>query len=283
MKGPMTYAAYMTLHDCPYCHVVEGRVVSHTPRVIRCNRCGLYRLLPRMNLEGQHKYLEAHDTGLDLSNYPGSLDGGCNDEVSGLAKVFPQVFHSGRVLDVGCAEGSFTYALQKAGARATGLEPLRRLVEYGKGFGIDVRHGSFDQLPQDLSRGSFDLICLREVLYYVNDLRATFDQIRRLLNPGGGIYIKAHVASSLYYLKCKNRVSRYGIYVQGMPTKAAMEYILPLEGFKVIDSFPWPYNVAHVLGLPSNSFSGRVLNKATKRLFDSLGMYDRIAILAQKA
>lgn len=68
------FQKYMTLVDCPYCHENAATEIAENPRVVSCNTCGLYRLYPRMNREGQISYLKQLNDELDLTNWGNPLD-----------------------------------------------------------------------------------------------------------------------------------------------------------------------------------------------------------------
>lgn len=279
-------APVRTLEDCPYCHIDGGREVAQAPRTVECERCGLYRLTPRMDRENQISYLTNWSQNLDVQNRKAPVDGwsGYQWEITLINRVFRGLLEGGRVLDVGAGDGNFVYTLTKAGAKATGLEPVRELVEYGRRFGIDLRCGRFESeaLPSDLFHERFDLICLRECMYYLPDLRASFNVIRTLLSPGGCLYVKCHHAKSYYYWGCKDYSIRYGMYVSGMPTPTAIARILRQEGFRIVHSGYFPSNVFWDLGYTrfGRSLFGRIVNVAVRPIINTLGYGDRLVVLA---
>lgn len=238
------FQQYMLLYDCPYCHVSNHTVISDSPNVVRCNICGLYRLYPRMTRQGQIAMLKKYNDENASFAIPGELpsarykpfppDIRLRWEVRKLKQVFPSVFPNGRVLDVGTDRGYFLAALEEAGAIATGIEPIEKLVESGRQHKLDVRCGRFEPsgMPPDIEKSSFDLICFRGAILFTPDWRETFDLIKTLLRPGGGIYLKEHIATSSYYQN-HSYTSRYSYYVSGMPTKESLLYILKREGFTI--------------------------------------------------
>jgi len=190
-----------------------------------------------------------------------------------------------RILDVGASEGSFIAALQRRGFTATGIEPLKKLVQLGREHGLDIHIGRFepDGMAPALTRKVFDLICFRESIYYMPDLKETFALLHKMLRRGGGLYIKCHVATSIYYWKNKNYLSRYGLRVSGMPTLNALVGILKKEGYKIRKTGYFPFNVLSTLGCPfSGSYLGRLAGRVLSPIVQGVGKADQIFILAAR-
>lgn len=258
-------------------------------RVVRCNNCGLYRLYPRMIRQGQIAMLKKYnDEEIDFTNRNPPLvpANGFSWEIKKLKHIFPSVFPKGRILDVGCAEGSFVAALKQAGANPTGIEPNEKLVTIGKDYGVDLRVGRFEAggMPSDLKEHSFDLICFRESIYYMINLRETFDLIATYLRPDGLLYIKCHTPTSMYYFKNKDYSSRYGAYVAGMPTKKSLAYIFNHEGYAIIKIGYLPENVFHTLHWLSfeKYFIGKIAGIFLSLFIHAIARGDRIVVYASK-
>lgn len=95
-----------------------------------------------------------------------------------------------RVLDVGCAEGSFTALLADAGAEPVGVdvaqEPLRRARAANPH--LDFRLVEPDG-PWDLPDSSFDAVWAGEVIEHVLDTSAWLSEVRRVLRPQGTLLL----------------------------------------------------------------------------------------------
>lgn len=279
---------YMTLLDCPYCHSTSATEITKNPRVVRCNTCGLYRASPRMSRDGQVLHLKKFNDEINLANWPNPLNHSSYivHEAQGLKMNFPDTFTSGKILDVGAADGSFLDALRQAGAtKAIGLEPVKKLVELGRRAGLNIQEGRFepDGMPSALVDGTFDTICLRECIYYLPDLREVFDLLRRVLRPGGGLYITCHVPTSIYYWKNGNYFSRYKENVSGMPTLKAITNILIKEGYEIQKAGYLPFNILHILGWPyAWSFLGMIIMGSLFPVVHRIGKADRLYVFARR-
>jgi len=68
------FQEYMTLKDCPYCHdSVNFTEIAKNPRIVRCNICGLYRLYPRMNRQGQIAMLKYNEKKIEITKWKNKL------------------------------------------------------------------------------------------------------------------------------------------------------------------------------------------------------------------
>ncbi len=95
-----------------------------------------------------------------------------------------------RALDLGCGEGAFTEELQRAGARAVGVEVAQAAVRRAR-----ERHGSLEfelvaiDGPLPFADGSFDLVWASEVIEHVADTARWLSELRRVLAPGGRLLL----------------------------------------------------------------------------------------------
>lgn len=124
------------------------------------------------------------------------------DVLRRYAPEFP--LEGARVLDIGCGDAGVLIALAESGATATGIEldekGLRRGKVRAEEHGVRVRlmAGVAEHLP--FPDGSFDLVILDNVLEHVVDRERTLQEIRRVLDPGGLLYMVTPKPLSLYSL-----------------------------------------------------------------------------------
>lgn len=92
-----------------------------------------------------------------------------------------------RLVEIGCGSGGMLEALGRFGA-ARGIESDPLLRERARERGLDVHPGS---LPADLpaEAGGWDAVCLFDVLEHVSDEAGSLRACRRLLAPGGRIFV----------------------------------------------------------------------------------------------
>ena len=100
-----------------------------------------------------------------------------------------------RLLDVGCADGSYTLRLAEGfrAVDAVDIEPERlddfraKLADHPQGDKITLAEMSAEKL--DFDDETFDVVTTIEVLEHVGDLDATIKEIARVLRPGGRFLI----------------------------------------------------------------------------------------------
>ncbi len=114
---------------------------------------------------------------------------------------------SGRILDIGCGTGSYTFALAKRGYRITAVDLADEFVircraraeALGLSDGVDVRVGDARTLD-GIPCGNFDAVLLMGPLYHLvleTDRSAALQCAIACLKPGGAIF--------------SAMISRYGI------------------------------------------------------------------------
>jgi 2-polyprenyl-3-methyl-5-hydroxy-6-metoxy-1,4-benzoquinol methylase len=94
---------------------------------------------------------------------------------------------AGNLLDVGAGVGAFAAYMQTAGWKVTGVEPDQQTIERAKAT-YDIQLYPADNLFIQPEQG-FDAITLWHVLEHVHRLHDYIDTFRRLLKPGGYIFI----------------------------------------------------------------------------------------------
>jgi SAM-dependent methyltransferase len=94
-----------------------------------------------------------------------------------------------KVLELGCAHGSFVALLRQAGYDASGVEMSSWVVEFGqKTFGVPISIGPVEAL--EIPLGSLDVIALMDVLEHLPDPAATMVHCLKLLKPDGLLLIQ---------------------------------------------------------------------------------------------
>jgi 2-polyprenyl-3-methyl-5-hydroxy-6-metoxy-1,4-benzoquinol methylase len=93
-------------------------------------------------------------------------------------------------LDIGCSTGFVADALQRAGAKVTGLdidEPGLARAREMFGSEIDFLNASGDEIPMPAE--SVDIVVFNHIYEHVVDADAVMADIRRVLRPDGVVYL----------------------------------------------------------------------------------------------
>jgi len=165
---------------------------GHLP-IVRCSQCGLLMTNPQ----------DAHDTLAGVYGtredelYDLEHDNRRRSALEHLALVVMYEPTPARILDVGCASGIFVRIAHEAGWRATGVDPSEPRIARGRA-GCPTASFTVGVL-EDLTfpDGAFDVITLWDVLEHVSSPIETLRRVRRLLAPGGWLFLSVPNADSI--------------------------------------------------------------------------------------
>jgi len=96
-------------------------------------------------------------------------------ELEAVRKVIPK----GKGIEIGVGTGRFASPLEIK----YGIEPSRKMGKIAEERGIKVICGVAEKLP--LKDSSFDFVLMITTICFVDDIRASFQEVRRVLKPGG--------------------------------------------------------------------------------------------------
>lgn len=128
-------------------------------------------------------------------------------------KIWKFIIHNdlkGRLLDIGCADGSFSLPLIRRGLDCYGLEVMEEAVRESEEKGIKVTKGSFLE-PLPFRDNFFDIVFAGEVVEHtVDDAKFLLD-IYRVLKPGGFLILTTPnlVSFSNRFLMLLGRMPRF--------------------------------------------------------------------------
>jgi len=100
----------------------------------------------------------------------------------------------GRMLDVGCGDGSVLELAQLLGWNAEGVDFDPQAADTARRKGLSVGHGRLAE--QHYPDGSFDLVLMNHVIEHVHHPLATLREIRRVLRVGGTLAVTTPNAGS---------------------------------------------------------------------------------------
>jgi 2-polyprenyl-6-hydroxyphenyl methylase / 3-demethylubiquinone-9 3-methyltransferase len=100
-------------------------------------------------------------------------------------------FNQLEVLDLGCGGGILTESLAKLGAQMTGIDIEPNLIELAQKHAMQNQlHIDYYAMPvQDYHHKQFDIIVCMEMLEHVDSPQAIIKECKRLLKPGGSIFL----------------------------------------------------------------------------------------------
>lgn len=107
---------------------------------------------------------------------------------SQFARLLRAAGPPGRLLDVGAGVGELVRLAGEAGWQAVGVDVDAAVVAYARARGLDVRLGTLASLR--LPASSVDLVTLCNALDFAHDPLAVLRECRRVLVPGGRVFVR---------------------------------------------------------------------------------------------
>ncbi|MGA1842657.1 MAG: class I SAM-dependent methyltransferase [bacterium] len=172
------------------------RFKEYKTSILLCRKCGLMVNHP---LPAQDKIYERYQA--DFYSSEGKRFKGWVENLSRLFRVRRAgLFHKrfgprGVLLDVGCGRGIMLNELKKRGWSASGTQVSKTAAEHiKKGYGIDCFIGELPLSP--FLQNSFDIITMYHVLEHLADPFLYLNCCKKLLKPGGYLFVEVPNADS---------------------------------------------------------------------------------------
>ncbi len=229
--------------SCPLCGSGASSIVAEFPELtwVRCT-CGL--VYKRSQRAMKEHAVDIGDTGFK----PGAARRPYTTRTPRrVAKSRHQILdllnHAapGPLLDIGCSLGYTLTAARQLGLQATGADISQRAVDACRAMGFRAERGTLESLPFEDS--SFQLVVMKHVFEHTPRPREAASEVRRVLKPGGGLFIAVpdannrkaakHPQSSRHYLPGVHGRQHFIDY-----TPATLSRLLVEEGFTVTKTHP---------------------------------------------
>jgi len=104
--------------------------------------------------------------------------------------LFKFISPKNRVLDLGCGTGINLEWLKKTGAKVIGFDLSQEMLKQACGKGNTVVRGTAPRLPFEPQ--SFDVVYSFKVLPHVEEIDTAFEEIARVLKPGGVAVLESY-------------------------------------------------------------------------------------------
>lgn len=150
----------------------------------------------------------------------------------------PRPSHGRRLLDVGCGNGTFLSMAKSAGWQVVGFDIDPEAVRVARERGLDVRVGNFAAISEP--DAAFDVITLSHVIEHVEAPRKLLVECRRLLRPGGLLWLETPNIECVGHRK-------FGRNWRGLEvprhltifSRASLVALLHGAGFSMVHDAPW--------------------------------------------
>ena len=162
----------------------------------------------------------------------------------------------GSFLDVGSGTGSFVSEMKQHGWKVTGLEPDPDARKTANQL-YDLELADSNELYR-LTTGSFDAITLWHVLEHVHDLSAYIQQLKKLLNKNGKLFIAVPNYTSLDANTYKEYWAAYDVprHLYHF-SPASMKSLMERNGLSILQYKPMWYDSFYISLLSSKYKNGK--------------------------
>jgi SAM-dependent methyltransferase len=148
----------------------------------------------------------------------------------------------GRLLDVGCATGSFCRLLRKRGIEAEGVDINPRFIDSARTKDPDGRFHVGDMRTFDLGR-TFDVVaCLGTTFCYNltnRDIAATLERLREHVRPGGFVLLDILNAIAFMGPRPFQPVTRHAFSRGGVAATATIRHRLDFARQTMTEQVTW--------------------------------------------
>lgn len=195
--NPITDSRGIADLPCPMCRS-EVRSIwmqdGKPTRYVRCRACKTVYASPKAPYASRYAWLDASfGVGENAQVNAQSRQPALTQE----AQVIQQYIQRGRLLDVGCDLGDFFAGFPDPDWQRHGVELSPSAAAYAaEHYAAQVLAGTL--LQADYPAQHFDLVTLIDVIYYLDDPAADFQEMYRVLRPGGWLAIE--VSGQTYQL-----------------------------------------------------------------------------------
>lgn len=203
---------------CPMGCPDQERLVVETPdqlpgstacyRVVACSRCGLMRTNPRPAPEAMGLYYRSDYRPYQLTRQRRPRGAELTSRIL-LAQATPAL-PPGRMLEIGCASGSYLDLMARRGWQVAGVEYGKDAAAFSRARGFTVHAGPLETAPEP--EEPFDLVTGWMVVEHLLEPVACLRKLASWTRPGGWLAISVPNAGSPAF-----RLFRESYYPLQMP------------------------------------------------------------------
>jgi SAM-dependent methyltransferase len=260
-------------------------LVTAAGEVLRCKTCSLVFLSPE-GRDDRAEDLYSQDYFTEREGYffrDGVVDGSGQESPHvadfrhGLQLIETQRRPPGRLLDVGCATGSFLSLAQQRGWDCRGVEVSSFAAAKARDrTGVEVFCGQFEDAP--FPDASFDVITMWDLFEHLPAPPDALRRVRQLLRPGGLVLVNTPNENSLIRGLSRLLYRGSGGTIRGPVDRLYHRYHVTYFGAaslaRLVDSAGLESMVMQTKGIPLSR--GRI-SPAVKVMMRALGVVERLA------
>lgn len=171
----------------PYINNIARTLLKEDYLVVRCDDCTAYYVAPDIPFTADEWKLLYNEGYFGLQS--AWLIKTRNKELQQRIDMLQKSVSKSKInfLDIGCGEGNALIMAAEKGWNAAGIDITDNRINEAKKKGINFKEGEL--LSLQLPAESFDIIYMDSVLEHVLNPMDYLNEIKRLLSPGGVVYI----------------------------------------------------------------------------------------------
>lgn len=207
-------------------------------KIVKCTKCDLVYVNPRLTEEELKKIYDSEDyyigEGFGYENYAGQLQNRLRRSHNIL--TFLERFSGrGKLLDVGCATGSFLMAARERGWETQGVEMSKFSSKYARErYDLNVITGTLENA--NISKHSFDVITMLDVFEHSRNPLKLLQESKKILKNGSLLFVSVPNFGCLQSRRAKGNWKQlkphYHLYHF---TAKTVSKLLKTAGFKLMD------------------------------------------------
>lgn len=180
--------------------------------IVRCSGCGLMRTDPRPSPEsigfyypddyGPYMGTRVADASAQGADIPPVWKRALRSLLQVRSEHLPSGLSPGRMLEIGCASGSFMHRMAQEGWEVEGIEPSSAAGDTARRLGYPVYIGSLEMAP-DPTR-EFDLVVGWMVLEHLHDPIGALQKLHKWSKPGAVLALSVPNAGAAEFRIFKN-------------------------------------------------------------------------------
>ena len=170
---------------CPFCEGESSEQWKDEDFTIqKCNSCLLvFKHIPELN----RAKVEELQAGLYTDEIHRSKVKKLHKMIKDRVAMLKQHKTSGRLLEIGCATGTFLNEAQQQGFDVVGLDASKNYAKFTQELGLDVRHGRLEDVA--FKAEEFDVIAFSHLLEHIENPLSFLENLKTYLKPDGVLFI----------------------------------------------------------------------------------------------
>jgi ubiquinone/menaquinone biosynthesis C-methylase UbiE len=178
----------------------QGVVHEHLFAIVRCRRCGVDYVHPRLRSDLLAHHYAQHDLYVDLRGRQlEERRAYFGETLTTIQQIWQQQTSrppGGQLLDVACSEGTFVALAGERGWQARGIEISEAAARHGREvLGLPIQQGTLQ--AASFPDRSFQVVTIQSFMEHSEDPLALLREAHRILAPGGMLYMNVCNGRSL--------------------------------------------------------------------------------------